>query len=51
MKKKATLKNKKLKLNRETLRALKQQDLVGIAGGVSALKCTVSRCDATCPTC
>lgn len=51
MKKKAMVKNKKLKLHRETLLALKQQELVGIAGGVSALQCTISRCDGTCPNC
>jgi hypothetical protein len=35
MKKSATLKNKKLRLHRETLRALGERDLAGVAAGAT----------------
>jgi hypothetical protein len=51
MKKKLAIENKKLRLSRETLRALKQRDLPVIVGGFTDPKCSVSRCAPTCPTC
>jgi hypothetical protein len=40
---------RKLKLSRETLRALVDQELGGIAGGITAPNCTVT-CPMNCPS-
>jgi hypothetical protein len=45
--KKWALKNLKLQLNRETLRALEQSDLSGVAGGLTFFQKTCA--DITCP--